>query len=163
MGTDLPPCRPSGKAPKPTGRSTAACTDRLAVERRTGLILPRPIWENCNTAAMAFSNSGWTGTIRLRPPFPWRTLMVGWSESSDRSAASWARGSDTRSPARHWSSINKRERGLEAAANTAWTWCASRYSGAVKLFVWGLCCTCRFLACVPLFLGRMEVVMAVAM
>ena len=34
-------------------------------------------------------------------PFPSRTRIVGWSESSERSATSKARASETRSPARH--------------------------------------------------------------
>ena len=58
--------------------------------------------------------------------------MVCWSESSDKSTASRTRASDTRRPARHWSNISNRARGLGAAARTAWTWRASRYSGSVE-------------------------------
>ena len=119
---------------------------------------PRLGSANCRTAARAVWSSGWTGTMRLRPPLPWRTRRVGWSESSDRSAASSASASETLNPALHWSSINTLAREVGAAARIARSSEASRYSGSVEPLPPEFCCSRSFLGCSPRARQTIEVV-----
>ena len=74
------------------------------------------------------------GTILDLLPLPARTLSVGGSASSERSATSSASASAMRSPALHCSSISSLALGLSVALMIASTSCASRYSGS--FLVW---------------------------
>ena len=85
----------------------------------------------------------------VRLPLPLRTLRVGRSVFRRRSRVSSARASDIRSPARHCTRIKSLAWGLGAAAISAPTSWASRYSGSVKPLAPGLCCSAAPLVFTP--------------